>query len=1208
MLPLFALNLSLVSAVPGALSGSTLKARAASISFARRVARSKRRSATLLVALALACASAPSAQTTNEWAWMGGKSTIRDITMPGAAGVYGTMGTPAAANLPGSRMQTASWTDKSGNLWLFGGLGYDIGDNKGALNDLWMYNPLTSKWTWIAGNNYAAPKGVYGTVGVAAAANTPGGRSYPVSWTDSSGNFWLFGGIGLDGSGSYGNLNDLWKFNPSTIKWTWMGGSSSVGSGCGGGTCGQDGVYGTLGKAAAANVPGGRNQAVGWTGKDGHFWLFGGFGHDASDNIAYLDDLWEFNPSTNQWTWMGGYNSVGTGGKHPGVYGAQGTAAAGNFPGTRGESSTWTDSNGNLWLLGGFGVDSTGTPGFLNDFWKFNPTTNQWTWMGGSSSGGGGNAQGGVYGTQGTPAAGNLPGGRYDALSWTDGAGHLWLFGGNAYDSAKFFSVMNDLWEFNPTANQWTWMGGSSTGNFDGGEPGVYGALGVAAPANIPGSRFSSACWTDSHGSLWLWGGNGFDINQTPGYPNDLWKYQLPAVVSLKATTTTLTSSQASSVYGEPVTLNARVASTGGTPPNGDSVTFSIGATALGTANLSGGLASLTTSALPGGTDSVTAVFAGDATYATSTSSALTQTVTKANSTTTLASTPNPSSFAELVTFTATVAGQFGGTATGTVTFKSGSTTLGSESLSGGKAAFPIAALPQGSDSVTAVYSGDANFNAGTSNTVKQVVAAPVTAGKEWTWISGGKTVPLVLPYYTGGLPGVYGTLGVPAPENTPGSHSNANSWIDPAGHLWLFGGEGLDASGHGYTGLNDLWQFNPATDEWTWVSGSSTVPCAANVCVVLGVYGKLGTPSAANVPGNRASSTSWSDAAGNLWLFGGWAQTSLSSGLVNFNDLWEFNTSTKQWTWEGGGSTVPPPNSDYYAGNSGVYGKLGTAAATNVPGGRQGAASWTDAAGNFWLFGGYGFDSKGIWGNLNDLWELNPSTRQWTWMGGSSTIPSLGGGNPGVYGTLGKAASTNIPGSRSGETSWTDKSGNLWLLGGYGLDANNKGGWLDDLWEFVAASKQWAWIAGSKSGSSSGIAGVYGSIGKAASANMPGSRENGANWTDSSGNFWLFGGSGADSAGNLGKLGDLWKYTPSTNQWTWVAGSSTVAKTTNNTGGPSGIYGTLGVPAAGNSPGGREYSVSWADGNGHLWLFGGNGIDSSGDYGQLNDLWRYQP
>ncbi len=54
-----------------------------------------------------------------------------------------------------------------------------------------------------------------------------------------------------------GYLNDLWEFNPSTNEWTWMGGSSTVGS-----NGGQSGVYGTLGTPAAGNIPGGREQAI----------------------------------------------------------------------------------------------------------------------------------------------------------------------------------------------------------------------------------------------------------------------------------------------------------------------------------------------------------------------------------------------------------------------------------------------------------------------------------------------------------------------------------------------------------------------------------------------------------------------------------------------------------------------------------------------------------------------------------------------------------------------------------------------------------------------------------------------------------------------------------------------------------------------------------------------------------------------------------
>jgi hypothetical protein len=58
---------------------------------------------------------------------------------------------------------------------------------------------------------------------------------------------------------------------------------------------------------------------------------------------------------------------------------------------------------------------------------------------------------------------------------------------------------------------------------------------------------------------------------------------------------------------------------------------------------------------------------------------------------------------------------------------------------------------------------------------------------------------------------------------------------------------------------------------------------------------------------------------------------------------------------------------------------------------------------------------------------------------------------------------------------------------------------------------------------------------------------------------------------------------------------------------GEDGVYGTLGVPAAGNVPGSRAEGVGWTDKNGHLWLFGGSGLDSVGSLLRLNDLWEYQ-
>ena len=250
-------------------------------------------------------------------------------------------------------------------------------------------------------------------------------------------------------------------------------------------------------------------------------------------------------------------------------------------------------------------------------------------------------------------------------------------------------------------------------------------------------------------------------------------------------------------------------------------------------------------------------------------------------------------------------------------------------------------------------------------------------------------------------------------------------------------------------------------------------------------------------------------------------------------------------------------------------------------------AISWIDGSGNLWLFGGlFAHDSAGNSGNLNDLWRFDGTN--WAWISGATTI-----NQPGVYGTLGVASPSNIPGARGGSASWIDKSGNLWLFGGSGLDSTGAGGSLNDLWKFDGTN--WTWVSGSNTVNQSG---VYGTKGTAASSNIPGAREGQISWTDAGGDFWLFGGAGFDSTGAQDALNDLWKF-DGTN-WTWVGGANTVRQT--------GVYGTLGTASSSNVPGARSNAVPGIDSSGNLLLFGGDGLDSTGKTGVLNDLWRYTP
>jgi len=453
----------------------------------------------MLILLAFLCF--PAAAQTGEWAWMGGPNTIPSGgTLPGT---YGTLGVASKANIPGGRQYSVSWKDEEGNLWLFGGIGFDIngGNVNQPLNDLWKFDYATKEWTWMGGSSTYAQSGTYGTLGKAAVGNVPGARDGASSWTDSSGNFWLFGGDGVDDgvdSTAEDYLNDLWKYDPSTNEWAWMGGSSQTL---------QLGVYGTLGKFSDGNAPGCRSNALSWTDSNGNFWLFGGQGCTATFPRSVLNDLWEFKPSTNQWAWMGGSST----GYQGGVYGTLKTAAAGNVPGSRTDASGWADSSGNLWLFGGYGADINSYYSYLNDLWEFNPSTSEWTWMGGSSTA----LSSGVYGTLGTPSAKNIPAARDRASTWTDGSGNFWLFAGE-----DDYSYMEDLWKLDSSTNEWTWMGG-----YPASSNGVYGKLGTPAAGNIPGSRQAAASWIGNDGSLWLFGGYGGEGGGWDSL-NDLWKYE----------------------------------------------------------------------------------------------------------------------------------------------------------------------------------------------------------------------------------------------------------------------------------------------------------------------------------------------------------------------------------------------------------------------------------------------------------------------------------------------------------------------------------------------------------------------------------------------------------------------------------------------------------------------------------------------------------
>ncbi len=528
----------------------------------------------------------------NDWAWMFPGSAAPALNSYGTAKVSSwTSGSPipqppfatSNANTPGGRDFAMSWTDKNGNRWLFGGFGFEVTHQNtdgipGYLNDMWVWPTSPSSgeddgwWipgAWIPANipivndlvasNFTADitrlqfknrPASYGTQGIGtscatpgAACTEPGSRWGGITWTDTSGNLWMFGGQGV-ASDQSGLLNDIWEFDMNSgpcsydlttgtgiftnCQWIWQGGSNLANPST------------TSTALGATGVPGGRWGAASYTDSTGsNVWMFGGQGYDSAGTVGLLNDLWKYNIAAGTWTLVSGTTTA----NQNGVYGTQGTGAAGNAPGGRQTAVVWVDLSGNIWLFGGFGLDSAGTSGntgtgsqqigsVLNDLWKFDPVAGQWTWVSGSNLAN----QNGVYGTQGisnattNAAATNVPGSRWGSIGWTNPDGNLFLFGGFGFGSqgTQPTGFLNDVWEYQLSTGEWIWWKGSVDVN----QPGTYitnpiNFFQLSYVNNAVGARRGAAHWApDPFGFVYVFGGEGYAGAGGPyGALNDVWHY-----------------------------------------------------------------------------------------------------------------------------------------------------------------------------------------------------------------------------------------------------------------------------------------------------------------------------------------------------------------------------------------------------------------------------------------------------------------------------------------------------------------------------------------------------------------------------------------------------------------------------------------------------------------------------------------------------------
>ena len=204
---------------------------------------------------------------------------------------------------------------------------------------------------------------------------------------------------------------------------------------------------------------------------------------------------------------------------------------------------------------------------------------------------------------------------------------------------------------------------------------------------------------------------------------------------ALSASTTTLTSGTNPSVWGQAVVFTATI--TPVTPAPTGTVTFQDGGTNIAVCvnrPVAARVATCTTAALAVGSHTVTAVYSGNATYATSTSAPVTQVVTMGSTTTVVAASVNPSVSGQTVTYTATVSAvaPASGTRTGTVAFQDGAVVIagcGAKAVAvAGTATCAIAYAGPGTHTITAIYNGDTNFATSTASALTQTVNLGATA------------------------------------------------------------------------------------------------------------------------------------------------------------------------------------------------------------------------------------------------------------------------------------------------------------------------------------------------------------------------------------------------------------------------------------------------------------------------------------------------
>ena len=354
--------------------------------------------------------------------------------------------------------------------------------------------------------------------------------------------------------------------------------------------------------------------------------------------------------------------------------------------------------------------------------------------------------------------------------------GSFTTIGGTARNNlAALDASTGSLLAWNPNANDWvSVLAVSGTTIYAGGSFTEIGGTARNNLAALDASTGSPLAWNPNADNLVSALAVSGDTVYVGGEFSTIGGNLSPYLALFASTATPTSTSLASSLnpaqFGQPVTLTAAVNPSAAT----GTVTFKDGGSDLGATPLSNGSATYINSALSAGSHSLTAVYAGDTNYSGSTSSVLTQTINKADTTTGLVSSLNPYTVGDSVTFTATVTPA----ATGTVDFFDGASSLGSGTLnSSSQATVATSALTAGSHGITGVYSGNAAYNTSTSSALTQTVDKITPTVNVWptaSTITYGQT--LASSNLTGGSASVAGTFAYTTLSTAPNAGTAQHS------------------------------------------------------------------------------------------------------------------------------------------------------------------------------------------------------------------------------------------------------------------------------------------------------------------------------------------------------------------------------------------------------------------------------------------------